>query len=71
ATKGIDEKRIKLGCAQPKEPIATYGEALNKLRQRTMYLYVDGPRAWYDTQASVNREAQERAERFTIEEVNE
>jgi len=70
ATRGLDEKRIKLGCVQPKETIATFGDALNKLRQRTTFLYVDGSRYWYNTQASVNREAQDRADRVKPEEAN-
>jgi hypothetical protein len=70
ANRGIDERRIKLGSVQPKETIATFGDALGKLRQKTSYLYADGNRFWYHTQASVNREAQDRADRLTAEEVN-
>ncbi len=69
ATRGIDERRIKLGSVQPKETIATFGDALGKLRQKTTYLYGDANRYWYHTQASVNREAQDRADRQTPEQV--
>ena len=67
---GIDERRIKLGSIQPKETIATFGDALNKLRLKTTYLYETSNRYWYDTQASVNREAQDRADRMATHEVH-
>ncbi len=70
ANRGIDERKIKLGSVQPKETISTFGDALSKLRQRTTYLYADGNRYWYHTQASVNREAQDRADRTTSEQVH-
>src|SRR5207245_830146 len=31
AVQGIEHKRIKLGCAQPGEAVATFGDALRKL----------------------------------------
>jgi predicted AAA+ superfamily ATPase len=71
ANRGIDELRIKLGSVQPKETIATFSDGLNKLRQRTTYLYGDHSRYWYHTQASVNREAQDRADRLRTEEIHE
>lgn len=71
ANRGIDELRIKLGSVQPKETIATFADGLNKLRQKTTYLYGDQNRYWYHTQASVNREAQDRADRLKSEEVSQ
>lgn len=69
ATRGIDELRIKLGSIQPKEAVATFGDALGKLRQKTTYLYSDQSRYWYNTQASVSREAQDRADHVKPEDV--
>lgn len=69
ANRGIDELRIKLGSIQPKETVATFGDALGKLRQKTTYLYADQSRYWYHTQASVSREAQDRADHLKPEEV--
>lgn len=66
AAQGIEDKRIKLGCAQPGESIPTFGDALWKLSDRTTYLYVNGTRYWYSTQASVNKIAAEMAEREEI-----
>ncbi len=70
ATRGTDEKHVRLGCVQPKETIATFGDSLARLRQRTMYLYQDGSKYWYNTQASINREAHDRAENLSNEEVS-
>ncbi len=69
ANRGIDELRVKLGSIQPKETVAAFGDALGKLRQKTTYLYADQNRYWYHTQASVSREAQDRADRLKSEDV--
>jgi predicted AAA+ superfamily ATPase len=61
ANKGIDDTRIKLGCAQPGETAATFGDALRRLTDQTTYLYQDGRRYWYSTQPGVTRLAQDRA----------
>jgi predicted AAA+ superfamily ATPase len=42
---GIDDRRIRLGCAQPDEPVAAFGDALRQLADRARFLYVDGPRS--------------------------
>lgn len=70
SNRGINESRVKLGSIQPFESIPTFGDALNKLRQKSAYLYGDANRYWYHTQASVNREAQDRANRITSEQVH-
>jgi len=61
ARKGIEDRRIKLGCVQPGESSATFGDALRKLVDLSTYIYLDGNRYWYSTQASVARLALERA----------
>lgn len=58
---GIDERSIKLGCVQPGESVATFGDALRRLTDRATHLYVDGSRYWYSTLPSVTRLAQDRA----------
>ncbi len=62
ANPGIEEKNVLLGCAQPGETTATFGDALRRLTDGATFLYVDGKRYWYSTQASVARLAQDRAE---------
>jgi len=69
--KGLEDRQIKLGCVQPGETSGTFGDALRKLADQATYLYVDGSRYWYSTQPSVNRLAEERAERYHAEDVNE
>jgi hypothetical protein len=61
ANRGIDDRSIKLGCVQPGESPATFGDALRRLTDQATYLYVDGPRYWYSLQPSVTRLAQDRA----------
>lgn len=58
---GIDDRRIRLGCVQPGENVATFGDALRRLTDRATHLYLDGTRYWYATQPSVTRVAQDRA----------
>jgi hypothetical protein len=69
--KGLEDRQIKLGCVQPGETTGTFGDALRKLADKATYIYVDGSRYWYATQPSVNRMAEERAERYHPEDVVE
>lgn len=69
--KGLEDRQIKLGCVQPGETSGTFGDALRKLADQATYIYVDGSRYWYSTQPSVNRLAEERAERYHAEDVTE
>ncbi|MFN8205252.1 MAG: Swt1 family HEPN domain-containing protein [Solirubrobacteraceae bacterium] len=62
ANRGIDDRSIKLGCVQPGEAPATFGDALRRLTDQATYLYVDGQRYWYAKQATVARLANDRAE---------
>ena len=61
ANLGIDDRQVKLGCVQPGETVATFGDALRRLTDKATYLYVDGHRYWYSTQPTVNRIAEDRA----------
>ncbi|MEW6637355.1 MAG: Swt1 family HEPN domain-containing protein [Actinomycetota bacterium] len=70
ATPGIEEKNIMLGCVQPGETAATFGDALRRLTDGATYLYVDGRRYWYSTQPSVARLARDRAESYDEDEVH-
>lgn len=71
ARKGLEDRQIKLGCVQPGEVSGTFGDALRRLADQATYLYADGNRYWYSTQPSVNRLADERAERYHPEDVFE
>jgi hypothetical protein len=67
----LDDRQVKFGCVQPGETSGTFGDALRKLADQATYLYVNEGRYWYSTQPSVNRMAEERAERFHPEDVAE
>ena len=71
AQKGLEDRRIKLGCVQPGESPATFGDALRRLTDNATHLYVDGHRYWYSTQPSVTRMAQDRAAQQTDDAVYE
>jgi hypothetical protein len=62
ANRGLDDRRIKLGCVMPGETVAIFGDALRRLSSKATYLYVDGSRYWYDTQPTVTKLAEDRAE---------
>jgi hypothetical protein len=64
ANKGIDDNQVKLGCVQPGESPAIFGDALRLLGDRATYLYLDGHRYWYSTQPTVTRLAGDRAGQF-------
>ncbi|PYQ27742.1 MAG: AAA+ family ATPase [Acidobacteria bacterium] len=71
STKGIEDKRIILGCVQPGEAVATFRDALRRLADRAAHLYVNENRYWFDTQPSINRVAQDRAEGVKIDRVHQ
>lgn len=62
ANRGEEDRRIKLGCVQPGEAPAVFGDALRYLAQSATYLYQDNARYWYATQPTVTKLADDRAE---------
>lgn len=68
ANRGIEDREIKLGCAQPGEAPSTFGDALRRLSGRATYLYSDRQRYWYDTRATVVKLASDRALQFSEDE---
>ncbi len=67
ADRGIADPRIRLGCVMPGESPAIFGDALRRLSQKATYLYQDGSRYWYDTQPTVTKLAEERAQQLERE----
>jgi predicted AAA+ superfamily ATPase len=61
---GAEKPRIWLGVAIPGDTIGNFGSSLDLLAQRATYLYADGHRYWFDTQASVTRTAADFADRL-------
>lgn len=64
ANRGIEDRRIKLGCVMPGEAPSLFGDALRRLATAATYLYQDGARYWYSTQPTVTKMAEDRAERL-------
>jgi len=62
--RGVEDRRIKLGCVQPGESPAIFGDALRHLAQSATYLYQDNARYWYSTQPTVAKLAEDRAEQL-------
>jgi predicted ester cyclase len=64
AHRGLEDRRVKLGCVMPGETPAVFGDALRRLAGAATYLYQDGPRYWYSTQPTVTKLAEDRAEQL-------
>src|SRR5437667_5718044 len=64
AHRGIEDRRVKLGCVMPGETPAVFGDALRRLAGAATYLYQDGTRYWYSNQPTVTKLAEDRAEQL-------
>src|SRR5690606_8993203 len=64
ANRGLEDRRIYLGCVMPGEPPNVFGDALRRLTAQATHLYHDGTRYWYDTQPTVTKLAEDRAEQL-------
>ena len=64
ANRGLEDRRVKLGCVLPGESPAVFGDALRRLAGKATYLYQDGPRYWYSTQPTVTKLADDRTEQY-------
>lgn len=62
--RGVEEVRIKLGCVQPGETPAVFGDALRRLSEELTYLYSDASRYWFDTHPTISRIASDRAAQY-------
>jgi predicted AAA+ superfamily ATPase len=67
AHRGLEDRRVTLGCVMPGEPPAIFGDALRRLAGAATYLYQDGTRVWYATQPTVTKLAEDRAEQLKRE----
>ena len=59
--RGIEDRRVKLGCVMPGESPQVFGDAIRRLAAGATFLYQDGPRYWYSTQPTVTKLAEDRA----------
>jgi uncharacterized protein len=69
--RGIQEKRVVLGCAQPEQVAELFKDALRRLTDRLHYLNSATDRYWFDTRANLRREMEERKRRFNEKEHEE
>lgn len=67
AHRGVDRQRLWLGAAVPGDTVGHFGDALELLSQRATYLYDESGRYWYDTTASVTKQAADRSDRLREE----
>ena len=67
SNRGVEDRRIKLGCVMPGEPPEVFGDALRRLSSAATFLYQDGNRYWYSTQPTVTKLAEELAEQLKRE----
>jgi predicted AAA+ superfamily ATPase len=67
AHRGIEDRRVRLGCVMPGESPAVFGDALRRLAQEATFLYQDGTHYWYSTQPTVTKLAEDRAEQLKRE----
>lgn len=67
ANRGIEDRRVRLGCVMPGEPIKIFDDALRRLSATATYLYHDGARYWYSTQPTVRKMAEDRADQYKRE----
>ncbi len=64
ANRGIEDRRVKLGCVMPGETPRCSAMRCGGLSAAATYLYQDGPRYWYSTQPTVTKLAEDRAEQL-------
>ena len=62
--RGVEDRRVKLGCVMPGESPQVFGDAVRRLAAGATYLYQDGPRYWYATQPTVAKLADDRAQQL-------
>ncbi len=62
--RGIEDRRVKLGCVMPGESPQVFGDAVRRLAAGATYLYQDGARYWYATQPTVTKLADDRAQQL-------
>src|SRR5439155_19563123 len=71
AHRGVEDKAIMLGCVQPGERPAIFGDALRRLTDQATHVYVAGRRYWLDIPPSPTRLARDRAGQWRSDEVDE
>ena len=67
---GLTQTQIHLGTAQPRQNIATYTEAINRMARELYYLHEANDRYFYNTEANLNRVHAEKVANISNDQVN-
>jgi predicted AAA+ superfamily ATPase len=67
--RGMEIARLRMACAVPGEQPAQFSEALRRLGENAAYLYSAGENYWFSPIASLNQEAEDRANALSPAEV--
>ncbi len=67
AHRGLEDRRIRLGCMVPGESAGVFGDALRRMASSATYLYSNEASYWYSTQPTVTKLAGELAEQYQNE----
>jgi predicted AAA+ superfamily ATPase len=62
SNRGLEDRRITVGCVMPGETPNIFGDALRRLGAAATHLYQDGNRYWYGMQPTVTKLASDRAD---------
>ena len=70
ALRGIDDRQVRLGVAQPNDRVASYNEALQQMSGELYYLYHSNDRYYFHAEENLNKVATDRAGQFSDAEVD-
>ena len=70
ALRGIDDRQIHLGVAQPGQGVSVYNEALNRMSGSLYFLYVNDGRHYFHAEENLNRIAVDRAGTLSPQAIN-
>ena len=70
ALRGIDERQVRLGTAQPGDRVASYNEALLEMSKELHYLYSSNDRHYFHAEENLNKVAADRAIQLSDSEVD-
>lgn len=71
AVRGVDFRRICLGCALPGQELSFYQDALARLKDSLQYLFTGNDHYWFDTRPNLRRTMEECKRRITEGEVRD
>lgn len=67
--RGVENTRINLSVLQPEEPVSILKDTLSRLTEKLTHFYSGTDRYWYDLPPNLRRTVEDRAIRYTTEDV--